>query len=108
MPPIFLSVNNGTRFLADIDGQRTLSALHGAEIPEVLNQQIAWTKLTRERAQKLWGEPRKRKTRPILTSFEVFGKYNEERNLYHLDINFDKSGFPSSYRVRGIGINTPK
>lgn len=113
-PAFFLLVSEGTGYLADFGSSPTIGSEGFPEgsgawnIGASLNKHVSWTRLTREKSQELWGEPVERTVRPRLTSFDVFGKCNEETNLYHVDVNFDRDGNARSYRIRGIGISKAK
>lgn len=114
-PSFFLLVSQGTGFLANFDYGNRPIGVNGTpdgsaalNVAHDLDENTAWTQLTEDGAKKLWGEPSKRTARPILTTFDVLGKFNEERNLYHVDLNFDKSSNVFGYRIRGIGIGNAK
>ena len=97
--PFFLLVDDsGTGFLADFDKSRNLTNQGTPDnwaflnVAHHLEEHMAWTHLTKNEARALWGEPCKRSNPPFLTTFDAFGKYSDERNLYHLDFSFDNAG----------------
>jgi hypothetical protein len=67
------------------------------------------SQLTIQNARKLWGEPRKHIVdgRTFYT-FDADSIWSGERNVYHIDLGFNKDGLAMAYRIRGIGIKYPK
>lgn len=64
--------------------------------------------LTLNDATKFWGTPKKHVTKTgEYLIFDAFNnpQFDQEKNLYHIDIRVDENKKVVAYRVRGIGIN---
>ncbi|MBJ7900936.1 MAG: hypothetical protein GC158_13705 [Cyanobacteria bacterium RI_101] len=73
-----------------------------------LNNHRAWTKLDLKTATEIWGSPKEHRKRNFYT-FDAGGiATSDEKNLYHIDLQFDNFDQVSGYRVRGIGICNAK
>lgn len=68
-----------------------------------------WVPLTKPQAIELFGTPVTLKLGAALVStFDVYtSPAADEKNLFHIDIQFDSNGNAVAYRVRGIGIVNP-
>ncbi|MEW6499840.1 MAG: hypothetical protein AB1589_46360, partial [Cyanobacteriota bacterium] len=67
-----------------------------------------WIQLNFLGAKELWGEPRMHcVTGRDFYTFDASSVYNNEPNIYHLDLSFDENKVLDGFRVRGIGITTP-
>jgi hypothetical protein len=102
---MFLAVDSsGTGYLADYDSKTKGENWRKIE----LKSQKNWQSLTRTSATELWGAPQERYAYRQFLTWDIFGTYNRERNLYHLDLEFDPRKNLNGYRVRGIGIGAPR
>lgn len=73
-----------------------------------LNDHRAWTKLNLKTATDIWGPSRKHElSGRTFYTFDAYGT-NGEKNIFHIDLQFDKFDQVSGYRVRGIGICNAK
>lgn len=73
-----------------------------------LNNHRAWTKLNFKTATTIWGQSRKHSlSGRTFYTFDAYGT-NGEKNIFHVDLQFDKFDQVSGYRVRGIGICNAK
>ncbi|MDX1990551.1 MAG: hypothetical protein SFV17_27905 [Candidatus Obscuribacter sp.] len=66
-----------------------------------------WFPLSKTVATALFGFPVESEEAGVkISTFDVFSD-GQERNLFHIDVQFDEHGNSISYRVRGIGIGAP-
>jgi hypothetical protein len=70
-----------------------------------LDKKRGWVLLTLDEARRLWGSPR---VHEGFATFDAKSIWNDEPNIYHLDLKFDQVGGLVAYRVRGIGISNPE
>lgn len=70
-----------------------------------LDKKRGWIMLSFPDARRLWGSFR---DHGDFMTFDGKSVWNEEPNIYHLDLKFDKSGIIVGYRIRGIGICNPQ
>jgi hypothetical protein len=115
--PFFLLVDDkGTGHFVDYTGSGLSHKLSADGTPEncksewkpTLKQTHSWNSLTKGQAQAVWGEPHFVFDRTGISTFDAYGSYIGEKNLYHLDLVFEDGKILSRYRVRGIGIVRPQ
>ena len=106
--PFFLAVDtSGTGRLVDYGAYKKGPNGFPENWTNLVDKGTTWQKLTREEATNLWGEPQEREVIRRFFTWDAFGTWNKEKNLYHLDFELHK-GHLISYRVRGIGISNPQ
>ncbi|MBL8085982.1 MAG: hypothetical protein JNN26_25365 [Candidatus Obscuribacter sp.] len=77
---------------------------HGLKVYE---PDKGWFPLSKIDATTLFGSPVDSEEAGVkISTFDVFSD-GQERNLFHIDVQFDEDGNSVSYRVRGIGIGAP-
>src|SRR5690606_36260706 len=110
--PFFLVVVDGTGYLMEhkqwAQTQRKLR--DKTTIRRLVDECMSWTTFTEGKAYDLCGYPNRYEARQRIldfVSFEAFSHFQEERNLYHIDLVFDGDRYPIRYRIRGIGISNP-
>lgn len=119
--PFYLNVvSSGTGYLVDLEpfSRGIVSPYRNEVAPAWLTEDqckksIAWTKLQRSVAARLWGKEKKIAVPGALPvgfwTFDVPARLNGESNIYHLDFYIDENtDCPYMYRVRGIGITDAK
>ncbi len=80
---------------------------HIAKGLKVYEPDKGWFPLSKTVATTLFGFPVESEEDGVkMSTFDVFSD-GQERNLFHIDVQFDEHGNSISYRVRGIGIGTP-
>jgi len=118
--PFFLLVDDsGIGRLVDFIGDPLKLASNGVpknwakskEFLDLTNNKV-WTHLTLTQAVEMWGKPRDHflagGNSKYFSTFDAYGSFNKEPNIYHLDLRFDPNEKLFSYRVRGIGICNAK
>lgn len=99
--------SNGVGYLRSPQVSELYSRTNKEGLLFFLKPKGGWTQLSLPDAKVLWGSPREHASKSFYT-FDAESEEDGEKNVYHLDLKFKNHAEVVAYRVRGIGISSPK